>query len=338
MIGFGSMLKDYLDYYKISQTEFANMLDITPKHLNEIINEKTNISLELMMAISLITDIDIGLIAFVEEKKKAYNYLHSKYSDDKEIKKYLNSFYVNELSSNKWLTLKNKDDLTQVYIDLKEYFGIKNFEKYDLFLNKQFSFKKNDPNINMKTFLFITHCNKLIEGLEVPEYKSTNLSKLLDELKEERLKEFDKDNLINIFKKYGIILIIEEPLKGTKLRGCCRVKINTPVIYLTTLYKNKASLYFTLYHEIGHIKRDYNALKNKTYEIDEEKEIDKYALNQMINENIWNKLKSKPKEYEKICKDNSIPLSFYYSRLAYEGIISYKSKEYNNNMESIHLK
>ena len=76
MSGFGSILRDYLEYHKISQTDFADRLGITQKHMNEIINDKTSISLELMMIISLLTDIDVNLIYYVENKKNVYNKLH----------------------------------------------------------------------------------------------------------------------------------------------------------------------------------------------------------------------------------------------------------------------
>ena len=73
MFGFGSMLKDYLECHKISQSDFAQRLGVTKKHINNILNENADISEELMIAISLITDIDIKLIALVETKKKLYN-------------------------------------------------------------------------------------------------------------------------------------------------------------------------------------------------------------------------------------------------------------------------
>ena len=40
MQGFGSMLKDYLEFYKISQTDFAERLGISTKHMNEILSGK----------------------------------------------------------------------------------------------------------------------------------------------------------------------------------------------------------------------------------------------------------------------------------------------------------
>ncbi len=116
------------------------------------------------------------------------------------------------------------------------------------------------------------------------------------------------------------------------------VKGNNPTIYITRYFKDKASFYFTLYHEIGHIKKDYNRLKNKIIindKEDNEKEIDAYALNEMIPSNIWNTIKENKNNITKLCIENNIPLCFVYSRMAYEGLISYNSKEYNEHKERI---
>ena len=106
---------------------------------------------------------------------------------------------------------------------------------------------------------------------------------------------------------------------------------------ITRYFRDKASFYFTLYHELGHIKRDYNKLKSKIIinNDDNEKDIDDYALNEMFDSNTWNKIKVNVDDIKDICKNNNIPLSFAYSRLAYEGIISYKSREYNEYKEKI---
>lgn len=338
MQGFGSMLKDYLEYYKISQTDFAERLGISTKHMNEIINGKTNISEELMLGISLITDIDVNLIFYVETKKRIYEYLNKKFNSEKEIKKYLNTFCINEMARRKWITLKDSSSYTQNAMDLLDYLGIANFDNVSSYLNNKILYKKKeDADIN-KIYLWIKRCDKKIEKIDIPEYSSNNLIMLLKELEVIRNKKFNEEELISLFNKYGIYLVIEDALDGTKIRGCTMVKNNNPCIYITRYFKEKASFYFTLYHEIGHIKSDYNKLKSKIMinnDEKEENEIDNFALSQMIPNNIWNKVKINPLERESICKDNNIPLCFVYSRLAYEGIISYKSKEYNSHKEMI---
>lgn len=55
----------------------------------------------------------------------------------------------------------------------------------------------------------------------------------------------------------------------------------------------------------------------------------------MIDSNTWNKIKININDLKHICRESNIPLCFAYSRLAYEGIISYGSKEYNEHKEKI---
>ena len=338
MSGFGSMLRDYLEYYKISQSEFADRLGITQKHMNEIINGKTKISQELMVLISLLTNIDVNLIVYTEKKKETYEMLMDKYKSEKEINKMLNSYYIKDMSKRKWITLKYQDSFVQNYLDLTEYLGINDINSIDNYLNKRFLFKKTSNNTdNIKIYLWIRHCDKETKGIEIGKYDSSKLSDLLNELKEERIKKFNKESLIKIFHKYGIILYIEDALPGTKVRGCIKVAIDTPVIYMTTYLKEKSSFYYTLYHELMHLKSDYNRLKSKTIvdEDDSESEMDKLALNEMIDDKTYKYILDHYFAKEEIAKDNKIPLSFLYSRLAKEGKISYNSQEYLKNKEII---
>ena len=149
------------------------------------------------------------------------------------------------------------------------------------------------------------------------------------------MKKYNEQEIINILRKYGIILYIEDALKGSKIRGCCKVMVDTPVIYITKYYKEKSSFYFTLYHELMHIKKDFNMLKNKIYINENEEKIDELALEEMIPNIIYKKILEDYSNRDKIALANKIPLCFLYTRLAKEKIIKYNSKEYLNNIERI---
>ena len=336
MNGFGSMLKDYLNYYKISQTDFADRLGISNKHMNEILNENTNISEELMLAISLITDIDVNLIFYVENKKRVYEYLNKKFGNEKNIKQFLNSFYLKEMEKKKWITLKDKESYVQNSIDLLNYLNVVNFDTLDNYLEERVLYKKKDDANLKKIYLWIKRCDTITYNQEVSNYNKDKLNLLLEELKEERNKEFNINRLIKLFNKYGIYLVIEDALDGTKVRGCMKVISNNPAIYMTKYLKEKASFYFALYYELGHVKTDYNKAKNKIIVDDgdantNEKKADDFAINQMIDSKIWEQIINDYSNKDKICKDNKIPLCFLYSRLAYEEYITYNSIEYNNH-------
>lgn len=337
MIGFGSLLRDYLDYYKISQTDFADRLGISKKHLNNIINGKVGISEELMVAISLITDIDIKLIVFAEKQRRVHNYLYENFNNEKSIKEFLNTFYLKDMVKAGWIKLKNVTNITQNAVDLLEYLNISSFDLTDEYINNKVLYKKRDDANQKKIYLWIKHCDKLIINQKVNEYSSDNLYTLLEELKQEENKVFNANNIIKLLNKYGIYLVIEKALQGTKVRGCMMVKITNPAIYLTNLFKEKASFYFALYHELAHVKRNYNMAKKRIVidDAQDEDEIDEIALNWMIDKNIWQSIKENPNKVKEICKKNNIPVCFATSRLAKEGIISHKSKLYLDNRESI---
>ena len=338
MNGFGGILRDYLDYHKISQTEFADRLGISQKHMNEIINGKTSLSIELIMAISLLTDIDANLIYFIENKKKTHDMLIGKYKDEKEIKKVLNSYNIKEMNDRGWIKLKDSSSFTQNYLDLIEFLNVKDLDVFDNYLEKRYLFKKKDDSDNKKIYLWIRHCDSMIKDIKIDNiYNHNRLNELFNELKIESNNKFDVNSIINILKKYGIVLYVEDALKGTKVRGCIKVMIDKPVIYLTKYYKEKSSFYFTLYHELMHLKKDYNMLKNKTIieNDNDEEEIDELALNLMIDKNIYQKIIKNYDNREIIAKENNIPLCFLYTRLAKDKIISYSSNDYLDHIEKI---
>ena len=331
MHGFGNMLRDYLEYYKISQSDFADRLGITQKHMNEIINGKTRISPELMVVISLLTDIDVNLIFFVEKTKDVYDLLLDKYGNEKEINDMLNSYYLNEMAKQQWLRLNVASSFVYNYIDLINYSGINDIENYKLYLNKRYLYHYIDElsdDDKLKIFLWARHCEIISKGIEICDYDSSKFDGLINELKKERMNKFDKDRLIKLFHKYGIILCIEDPLKNTKVRGCVRVMVNTPAIFMTRTMKEKSEFYFTLYHELIHLKRDYNKLKSKTIvqgDINAE-DIDSKALSFMVDDEIYNKILNDFDNREKIALSNNIPLDFLYLRLVHDKKV--KQKKY----------
>ena len=96
-----------------------------------------------------------------------------------------------------------------------------------------------------------------------------------------------------------------------------------------------------MYHEIGHLKQNYNKSKRK-YIIDEDIELenkaDKFALNQMIDEDLWIKLINSSdikKTSIEISKKYNIPLCFIVRNLAYNKYIKYTDKFYLDNIEKI---
>ena len=293
MIYFGKYLKDYLEYNNISQTEFAMRMGITQKHMNEILNGKTNITLEMAANIERLTGIKSSFIISVENSRILKESILKEYGNLQHIKEeIIKKYYINELKKRKWIKFKDETDELQICIDLLDFLKIKDFEVVPK-LEEQVLFKKSGNDFN-KIALWIARCDEIIKKQDVNEYNSYNLMFLIKDLKELAYKEgFELEKIKELLNKYGIYFVCEKALPGTKIRGCFKVKGKQPAIYVTDNYAGKDSFFFELFHELGHCKSDYNEGKNKVIidgnDLKEEK-ADKFALEVMIPEKIWKKI------------------------------------------------
>ena len=328
--GFGKHLKEYLEFYNISQSEFATRLNITQKHMNEILNGKTDISLDIALAIQNLTDIPVEFIIKSEYKKKIENYLYLKYSEQ-ELKNMLKKrFLIKELEERGWIKFNNITNIVQNYIDIFEYLKVRDFEALDK-INEKTLFKKTGDDIN-KLSLWIARCDNLSKEQKVETYIKENFNFLIDDLKKLAYEEsINIEKIQKLLNCYGIYFVVEKALTGSKVRGCFKVKMKNPAIYITKNYSGKDSFYYELFHELGHCRSDYNEAKSKVIvEGDEKKELraDNFAINTMISKDIWEEI---VKDYSEnnlkmISSKYKIPMSFIVGRLAKLNYIKYTNK------------
>ena len=122
MISVGTLLNEYLNENKMSQTEFAEKHNISKKHVNEIISGKTGISLDTLILLSLITDNDLNVLIHFNEHKKCEDELNTKFKNEKEIKEYFKMFNLKEMQEKNWIKLRHVEDNATTLMDLKKYF------------------------------------------------------------------------------------------------------------------------------------------------------------------------------------------------------------------------
>lgn len=339
LVYFGKYLKDYLDYSNISQSEFAIKMGITQKHMNELLNGKTNITLEIAGNIERLTGINSSFIINIENSRKIKEKILEQYTNLDNIKKEIITKYcANELKKNGWVNFKDETDILQMCIDILDFLKIKDFQVISK-LEEQVLFKKSGNDFN-KIALWIARCEEIVKEQEVNEYNSCNILFLAKDLKEYAYN--NKTNLEEIkklFNTYGIYFASEKAITGTKVRGCFKVRGKHPAIYITDNYAGKDSLFFEIFHELGHCKSDYNEGKNKVIidgNDEKERRADNFALEMMIENSIWNeilKCNFNEEKIRKISSQNKIPMSFIVGRLAKTNNISYTSKLYRDNYQ-----
>ena len=334
MIYFGKYLKDYLEFHNISQSEFALRMGITQKHINELLNGKANITLEMAANIERLTGIDSSFIINVENTKKLKEGILDQYGDIKNVKKVLSEEYcINELKKISWVNFRDETDSLQMCIDILDFLKIKDFSVLSK-LEEQVLFKKTGNNFN-KLALWIAHCDEVVKEQVVSDYNSYNLLFLVKDLKDYAYSNgINVEEIMKILNSYGIYFAVEKAITGTKVRGCFKVKGKKPAIYITDNYAGKDSFFFELFHELGHCKSDYNEGKSKVIidgSEEKEKKADDFALKMMIDEDVWKQILEanlNEKSIKEISEKNKIPMSFIVGRLAKNKNINYTNKLY----------
>ena len=331
--GFGKYLKQYLEFNNITQSEFATRLGITQKHMNELLNCKTDITLEMAANIEKLTSIPISFIINSEHRRKVTEEVLAEYKDEKIINKKLKEeFSLKELSDRKWVDFKDITNPIQNYMDIIEFLKVKDLYALSKIQEKTL-FKKSGTDLN-KINLWIARADELAKAQAVREYNRANFYFLIDDiLKIAYSNQINIEKLQKLLNNYGVYFVVEKALAGTKIRGCFRVKGKNPAIYITQNYNGKDSFYFELFHELGHCKSDYNVAKSKIIvkgtEIQESR-ADRFALNTMISEAVWNKVlvDYSEKNIKNISKEYKIPLCFIVGRLAKIKKIKYNDELY----------
>ena len=178
MVYFGKYLKDYLEFHNISQSEFAMKMNITQKHMNELLNGKTNITLEMAANIERLTGINSSFIINVENSKKIKEGILEQYGNIDNVKKTINKeYHVNELKKTNWIEFKDETDILQTCIDILDFLKIKDFKVVPK-LEEQVLFKKTGNDFK-KIALWIAHCDEIVKEQKVNEYNSYNLMFLM---------------------------------------------------------------------------------------------------------------------------------------------------------------
>ena len=335
-ISVGSYLKDYLEEYGITNKEFAKRIGTTPKNLIDILNDKVELSTNMLINISFVTGLSYAFLMDVVLENKL----------EKNIKDYSNKTGLTTKDIIKSLNYKDASNKYQIKID---YDGNDNFIITDIMrylritslddLNKKEDgvfYKKKDNANQFLLAMWLECCTRQCYDQEISEYDSKKLEELISFVQGEAFnRKFNEEKLIKKFNQYGIYLVIQDDVKGTNVRGAFKVFIKNPAIFITRKYKRVADIYFVLLHELAHLKSDYNrgkkaaivSMEGEHGKDDYEVNADNKALNWMVDDELYKHIKNDLNLLEN--EKKLAPFLVY--RLAWDGIIKYNSKIYQDN-------
>lgn len=335
----GETILELLEVHGMTQLDLANKTGINKKTINEIIKGKAPITTATALKLEYVFNIPASFWNNLEseyresiERKKDYDSLV-----DDEV--YLENIPYAEMARRNWV--EPTRDVKEKIINLRKFFSVASLS-FDTELKNKLAFRKsNNDNFSFESLLCWIRYGEIQSSKDVyPKYNEEKLSNSISEIRDLVSKPFLSvlDEIKSILTDCGISLVYEPHLPNTYVNGVAyKMTSDKAIIMISDRGKKDDILWFTLFHEIGHLlkhsKKEIFVDQDKDEKNDIELEADEYSRNVLINDKIFNDfVKSKSYLYERgikaFAKENNISTGIVVGRLQKEKYIGWN--EYNN--------
>lgn len=335
----GRLLARELDYLNMTQIDLANKAGVSGKLISDVINGKALISAELASSLEDIiggsSDFWLTLCANYQATIENNKKIEAAEACSEEFKEIIKKPYKELLKRG----MVNKVELLyEKIIELQKYFGVTSLndvKKYQAVAFRQTNNNKIDHYSLAAWLKYGEYLARKEDG--IADYSPEKLKSSLSNIKKEIINTNNNSfhNVKNLLSRCGVILISTEYFPCTYTNGASRWIGDNPVIQLSDKGKKDDIVWFTLFHEIGHILKHGKKEEFISFEIesDESKEIeaDNFASEQLLPEKIYNEFinchTDKPishSDIELFCEERRISKSILVGRLQKKGVVDYR--------------
>ncbi len=334
----GQTLQEHLDYLGMSQKELALRIDRTVKHVNEIIKGKAPITAETAIRLERVLSIPASFWLNLE---KNYQELKAELEEKKRLKSevgVLKRFPVKEMVKKGYLSAQD-DELAQVQ-DLLRYLGVASFAAWERVIDEEVKgvFRTAKAYVSEKESLSIWLRQGRLQAqeMECRPFSRKIFREFVNEARKLTRKPLQEAlvELKEMGSQAGVCLVIVPEIGKTRVSGATYWIKDRAVIQLSLRYRSNDQLWFSFFHEAGHIYLHGKRLfLDEAYEQQEdiEEQANRFAEDVLIPKDKWSAfLASIPGEIdvEDIARGSErlgIAEGILVGRLQYEGFLPYNS-------------
>jgi len=295
----GESLQEFMEENNITSKELAARTGISEKHLSEILNGKSAITIDFALSLEEI----FGLPAkFWINLQKDYDEALARKRREQaleEAKDWARNFPYAELS--KLGIVKQTRKAIERVEELLNFFKTKNKQAWETVYLQQYpvAFKTTRTAQNQTNVYALTAWLRLgemqAEQINAPEFDAKKLKDLLPEFKRLLNSEAQWAEVQKLALEAGLKVVFIPKLKGISITGATRWYRGYPVIMLSDLYKRYDLIWFAFFHELGHIllhgKREiFLEFKDEQADNIQEQEANRFAENQLITRKTFEQI------------------------------------------------
>ncbi|BCN54849.1 ImmA/IrrE family metallo-endopeptidase [Prescottella equi] len=254
----GEHIQEWMDDHGINAAELARRLDVTPKHVSELLSGKAPLSATVALGLERVTGVPAriwnnfeagyreDLARLAEEAELAAQYEHAK------------SFPLAYLRKWKFITAAARDKAGTVR-ELLPILGIGHLDAFDAtWVHAKVAYRKATLNGD-KTYeraIWLALGERLARVEELPEFDKTALDAAIPRLRALTARPNPVEAIAEsqeLLRGVGVALCLIPPIPGFGVHGATRWIAGHPVVQLSVRGKKDDQLWFTLFHELGHV-------------------------------------------------------------------------------------
>lgn len=305
----GETLLETLEAMGMSQSQLAERTGRPKKTINEIINGKAAITPETALQLERVLGVPAS---FWNKREYHYREYLARQEEKQRLQqhvKWLKEIPVKAMTKLGWIQ-SSGDQVTQLQFALN-YFGVVSPKEWKEFWNesqpafRQSSAFKSDPGA-VAAWLRKGEINaQQITCIPYDEAKFKEALLKIRQLTVTPPTHFEKE-LVRLCALAGVAVVFVPELPGTRVYGATRwLTPNKALIQLSLRYKTDDHLWFTFFHEAGHILihgKTKVFLEDNSGKDGQEDEANRFAANQLIPETALRKFMANGDRSQKAAK------------------------------------
>lgn len=252
----GEVLADYIEAYSMKQSELAARLGSCKKTINEIVKGKAPIT----------PDTSLKLEKVFSRPAHFWNNLELQYQEDKarlkeseRIKEHL--VWLKQVPIAPMIKLgfiEKKKDITEQLVEVLRFFGVASpegwkrvWEKYQVAYRQSQRYAPCAESVSA----WLRQGEILAQQMQCQPFDKQEFKSILMEVRSltRVTPEIFQPQVSNLCAKAGVAVVFVPDLPKTGVSGATRWIKDKAVIQLSLRYKSDDQLWFTFFHEAGHI-------------------------------------------------------------------------------------
>lgn len=287
----GEVLAAELELREMTQQELAKRTGLTPKHIVAIAKAKSAITPETAIKLERALGMPVQYWLNLESQ---YQEVLARINEEKRLDRdlgWLQRIPIAQMAKLNWLE-KHKDAKTQL-IEVLRFFGIASVDQWDdMWPNLNVAYRQHNKHEVFPEALSAWLRRGEIEAAKIScdSYDRNTFRKALDEIRglTAQPPEHFVPRMRDLCAKAGVAIVFVPSLPKTGVSGATRwLSPTKALIQLSLRYKTDDHLWFTFFHEAGHIllhgKKEFFLEGANGLDESKESEANDFAENELIS-------------------------------------------------------